>query len=332
MRFGIFSVVDHYPVELNRSCSDFYKELLDQSQLADELGFYSFWIAEHHFHEYGIIPRPALFLAAAASRTKRIRLGSAVAVLPLDDPIRTAEDYAMLDLISNGRLEFGVGSGYLQHEFDGFSIPIEERRERFDEALSIIRMSWQGERFSFKGSHFEIANLCLNVLPVQKPEPPIFIAVLRNEAAVFVARQKLGMMMIPYASTEKLEELEITCQCYKTELMNICTDDSFEARIQFGLHVFCADSTEEARAIAKPYIERYTRSRLYAKKRSFEELIEKDLIAVGDPEEIIRVASRYKKAGMTDFLLLLNFGGMPHQLVENSMRRIAGFVLPAFRQ
>jgi alkanesulfonate monooxygenase SsuD/methylene tetrahydromethanopterin reductase-like flavin-dependent oxidoreductase (luciferase family) len=92
MRFGIFSVADHYPKELGRTPGELYAELLEQAEAADELGFDSFWIAEHHFHEYGAIPRPPVWLAAAAERTRRIRLGSAVVVLPFDDPLRTAED------------------------------------------------------------------------------------------------------------------------------------------------------------------------------------------------------------------------------------------------
>jgi alkanesulfonate monooxygenase SsuD/methylene tetrahydromethanopterin reductase-like flavin-dependent oxidoreductase (luciferase family) len=86
MRFGFFSVVDHYPSELRRTAGDYYEELLEQAQAADELGFDSFWVAEHHFHEYGAIPRPPVWMAAAAERTHRIRLGSGVVVLPFDNP------------------------------------------------------------------------------------------------------------------------------------------------------------------------------------------------------------------------------------------------------
>lgn len=381
MRFGIFSVVDHYPSELPRALEQFYGELMEQGRFADELGFHSFWIAEHHFHEYGAIPRPAIFLAALASITRKIKLGSAVAVLPFDHPLRVAEDFAMLDLLSNGRLEFGVGSGYLQHEFAGFNLDTEDRRERFDEYLNLICKAWTGEKFSFAGKHIKVDDVQLNVLPLQKPAPEIFIAVLRNEVAPFVGKQKRGMMMIPYAGTENLAELAETVKAYRKAFFDsgnanqqyencgapgaesvidskadVVADSENQhvsfasarnmqrtlasadnahiagfntnARVQFGLHCYCAEDTKTAREFARSYMDRYVRTRLYAKQRSFDELIEKNLIAVGDPEEIARVARLYEAAGLDDFLMIMNFGGLPHQAVKNSMRLIATHVLP----
>jgi alkanesulfonate monooxygenase SsuD/methylene tetrahydromethanopterin reductase-like flavin-dependent oxidoreductase (luciferase family) len=149
MRLGLFSVVDHYPSELERATGDFYAELLEQAEAADEWGFDSFWVAEHHFHEYGAVPRPPVLLAAAAQRTRRIRLGSGVVVLPFDHPLRVAEDYAMVDVLSGGRLNLGVGSGYLKHEYAGFGVDPEDKRARFDEALEILLRAWTGERFSY---------------------------------------------------------------------------------------------------------------------------------------------------------------------------------------
>ncbi|MBI4255431.1 MAG: LLM class flavin-dependent oxidoreductase, partial [Candidatus Rokubacteria bacterium] len=151
MRFGVFSVVDHYPAELPRTSGQFFGELLEQAEAAEQLGFDSFWVAEHHFHEYGAIPSPAVWLAAAAQRTRRIRLGSAVVVLPFRNPLQVAEDYAMVDVLSGGRLNLGVGSGYLRHEFEGFGVRVEDKRERFDEALDVVLRAWTGERFSYDG-------------------------------------------------------------------------------------------------------------------------------------------------------------------------------------
>ena len=331
MRIGLFSVADHYPNELARSSAQFYEELQAQARLADELDFYSFWIAEHHFHEYGAVPRPPILLSAIASQTTQIKLGSAVAVLPFDNPLRAAEDYAMLDVISAGRLELGVGSGYLQHEFDGFGVDVQTRRERFDESLAIIRQSWKGEKFSFEGKQFNVNNVKINVEPLQKPEPAIFIAVLRNEAALYVGRQQLGMMMIPYASTEKIDELEAACSSYKDGFAQ-SGGNLANARVQFGLHCFCGKNTAEAREFARPYMDRYVRTRLFAKQRPFDELIEKNLLAIGDPAEILRVARLYERAGLTDFLMLMNFGGMPHEQVLESMRLIATEVIPQLNE
>ena len=329
MKFGIFSVVDHYPSELERTTGQFYSELLEQVQAADELGFDSFWIAEHHFHEYGNIPRPAVWMAAAAQTTKKIKLGASVVVLPFDNPLRVAEDFAMVDILSNGRLTLGVGSGYLKHEFEGFGVAGAEKRARFDESLEILKKAWSGERFSFSGEYYQVDNLKLNVVPVQQPHPPIHIAILSNAAAHFVGLKGHPIMMIPYATTEAFSELSDTVSAFRKSF--ITSGGTPEAAaVPFGLHAFCAEDTEAARKHAREAMDRYVRTRLYAKQRTFETLIEKDLVAFGSPEEIIRVAKRYEAAGLTHFLAIMNFGGMPHKEVLKSMELMAREVLPHF--
>jgi len=327
LKFGIFSVVDHYPKELKRDVGTFYEELLEQVEAAEALGFDSFWIAEHHFHEYGAIPRPAIWMAAAAQRTKRIKLGCAVVVLPFDNPLRVAEDLAMVDILSNGRLELGVGSGYLAHEFAGFNLDPQDKRERFDESLAILQKAWTGERFSHAGKFYNCKDVQLNVVPPQRT-PRIHVAVLRNEVAPFVGAQKLPMMMIPYATTEKLDELCQTTSRYR-EAFNAAGGHANQLEISFGLHTHCAPSTEQARKESKEAMERYVRTRLYAKQRAIDELIQKDLVAFGDADEVLRVAQEYQKAGLTNFLAINNFGGMPHKQVLKSMELIAkGVVQP----
>jgi alkanesulfonate monooxygenase SsuD/methylene tetrahydromethanopterin reductase-like flavin-dependent oxidoreductase (luciferase family) len=329
MTFGIFSVVDHYPNELDRTAGRFYGELLEQAEAAEELGFESFWIAEHHFHEYGAVPRPAIWLAAASQRTRRIGLGAAVVVLPFDHPLRIAEDYAMVDILSNGRLMLGVGSGYLRHEFEGFGIPPEEKRERFDESLEIIMKAWSGERFSYRGNYHTIDDLRLNVLPLQRPHPRLWVAILSNQAATFVGARKLPIMMIPYATTEEFSELASTVASYRQAFIG-AGGASGDATARFGLHTYCAGSFDEARRDIEPAMERYVRTRLYAKHRPFDLLVEKDLVAFGSPQDIIRIARRYEEAGLTHFMAMVNFGGLEHRKVLRSMELMAREVLPAF--
>jgi alkanesulfonate monooxygenase SsuD/methylene tetrahydromethanopterin reductase-like flavin-dependent oxidoreductase (luciferase family) len=180
MRFGIFSVVDHYPAELPRTAAQFYGELLEQVEAAESLGFDAFWIAEHHFHEYGAVPSPPVWMAAAAQRTRRIRLGAGVVVLPFRNPLQVAEDYAMVDVLSGGRLNLGAGSGYLRHEFDGFGVDPAEKRDRFDEALDIVLRAWTGEPVSYEGRYHRVQDVRLNVRPLQRPHPPVWIAILRR--------------------------------------------------------------------------------------------------------------------------------------------------------
>jgi alkanesulfonate monooxygenase SsuD/methylene tetrahydromethanopterin reductase-like flavin-dependent oxidoreductase (luciferase family) len=330
VKFGIFSVVDHYPKELSRTSGQFYAELLEQVEAAEEWGFDSFWIAEHHFHEYGGIPAPPIWLAAAAQRTGRIRLGSAVVVLPFDHPLRAAEDYAMVDILSGGRLNLGAGSGYLKHEFDGFGIDPEEKRERFDEALEILLRAWTGERFSYEGKYHRVRDVQLNVAPVQKPHPPVWIAVLRNEAAPFVGRKGFPIMLIPYATTEAISEIAQTVRAFKEAFAGSGKDPAL-ATVPFGLHTYVADSFAEASAQAREAMDRYVRTRLYAKQRPFDLLVEKNLIAFGSPDDVSRVARLYAEAGLTHFLAITNFGGLEQKKVLRSMELMARHVLPTFR-
>jgi len=326
MKFGIFSVADHYPGELTRSAEALYAELLEQAAAADELGFDSFWVAEHHFHEYGAMP---VWLAAAAQRTRRIRLGSAVAVLPFDNPLRVAEDYAMVDVLSGGRLNLGVGSGYLKHEFAGFNVDPEDKRERFDEALEILVRALQGERVCHRGKYHQVTDVQINVRPVQKPRPPIWIATLRADGAPRVGARGFPVMLIPYASAETIDEMAAGVRAYRRAFVGAGGDPG-DATVPFGFHCHCAESTAQAQAEAREPMERYVRTRLYAVQRPFEALVEQNVVAFGDPEEITRVARLYESAGFTHFLAIPNFGGLPHTQVLRSLELMARHVLPRF--
>ncbi len=175
---------------------------------SDELGFSAFFLAEHHFHEYGLVPSPPTLLGAAAERTKRIGLGVAVSVLPFHQPLVAAEEYAMLDQMTGGRLVLGVGSGYLKHEFEGFYLAPWEKRARFDEALKIMVQAWEGKPFSYHGLYHHVENTRIAVTPLQKPHPPMWIAILRQEAAYHVGKQGQNIMLIPYATCETKDDLK----------------------------------------------------------------------------------------------------------------------------
>ncbi len=259
MRLGLFSVMDHYPAELGRTTAELYTEVLEQAEAADEWGFDSFWVAEHHFHEYGAVPRPPVFLAAAAQRTRRIRLGAGVVVLPFDHPLRVAEDYAMVDVLSAGRLNLGVGSGYLQHEYAGFRVDPGEKRERLNEALEILLRAWTGERVSWAGRHHRVDGVQLNVRPVQQPRPPIWVATLRTDGGARVGARGLPAMFIPYASAETLAQMKDGLRDYRAAFA-AAGGRPEEATAPFGFHTYCAESTEAARAEARSRSATRTRS------------------------------------------------------------------------
>ena len=205
MELATLSVVDHYP-DRGRSAGQFYRELIDQAVLAERLGYKAAFIAEHHFHPYGVVPNPAVLLAAIAQRTERILLGPAVTILPFRDPRTVAEDYALLDQISGGRVVLGLGSGYLKHEFAGFNRDPMEKRDRFDEGMAIVKRLIAGERVSFTGRFNTLDGVELNVRPVRQ-NLPIYVAALNKEAAYHIGRQGNGLLTIPYGTLNSFDEI-----------------------------------------------------------------------------------------------------------------------------
>ena len=181
MKLSIFSVQDHYP-DRHRSLPQLYADVIAQARHAEALGYDTFWVAEHHFHEYGAVPNPAVFLSHLAAHTHRLRLGTAISILTFHHPATVAENYAMVDALSGGRLSLGVGSGYLKHEFEGYDVDPAIKRERFDEALMLVQRLLAGERVHHEGQFHTLRDVRLNVLPVQTTVP-IHVAILRREAA-----------------------------------------------------------------------------------------------------------------------------------------------------
>jgi len=318
VRYSIFSVVDHYPDRL-RSVGEFYRQILDEIALAERLGFDNYFLAEHHFHEYGVVPSPPVLLAAAAERTSRIGLGTAVAVLPFHEPVRLAEECAMLDQLSGGRVALGVGSGYLAHEFAGFGIAPQEKRARFDEALAVLERALSGERFSHHGRYFHYEDARLNVPPVQRPLP-LWVAILNNEAAYHVGRAGRNVMMVPYAQFDDLGQLAEVVAAYRRGRADGGHDPD-GGDVAVTLHAYVAESDVAACAGAAVPLQNYVESRLYARRRTLEELDGKGLVLFGGAETVAGRVAAAARAGMTRLMLLANFGAMPAQQVNESLSR-----------
>lgn len=161
----------------------FYSNALGLIEQIDELGFDSVWLSEHHFADDGYCPSPLAVAAAIAARTSRVRIGTNIIVLPLHHPLRIAEDAAIVDVISNGRFELGVGAGYRQEEFDTFGVKLSDRVSRMTESIDLIRRAWSEPVVDHKGRHFTADGLSVRPQPVQQPGPPIWMGA-RAEVAV----------------------------------------------------------------------------------------------------------------------------------------------------
>ncbi|HEY0638057.1 MAG TPA: LLM class flavin-dependent oxidoreductase [Pseudonocardiaceae bacterium] len=316
MRFSIFSVTDHHPGG-TATIADRYAQLLNEIVLAEELGFDAVFLAEHHFSDYGVVPSPATLLGAAAARTSRIRLGTAVSVLPFHHPVVAAEEYAMLDQLSGGRVVLGVGSGYLPHEFDGFGIGPWEKRARFDEALEVLTTAWRGEPFTYHGRYHHVVDTGIAVTPVQRPHPPLWVAIVRAEAARHVGAQGRSVMLIPYATCDAVADLAPIVTDHRAGL------DGRAGEVAAALHCFVGP-----RAECEPYLDRYVETRLYARRRSYDELLGAGLLLSGEPDDVAAQLGRVAELGVDHLLLLANFGAMPHELVARTLRRFAEEVAP----
>src|SRR5262249_51209448 len=167
LRFGLWYDFRN-PGQWRQDPARLYEAILAQAARAEALGD-DVWLSEHHFIEDGYTPSMLPLAAAMAARTKRIRIGTSVLLLPLHDPLRVAEDAATIDIVSNGRFDLGVGAGYRVGEFHGFAIPRRERDARMAEAVEVLRRAFSGERFTFEGTYYRYRDVAVFPLAVQKP-------------------------------------------------------------------------------------------------------------------------------------------------------------------
>src|SRR3981081_4070702 len=170
--FGYFTLSDNHYVDNRRSANQLVADILDEAIYAEEVGLHSAWIGEHHFNSLGVLSCPDLVLAHIAARTQQIRLAPAVTVLPLHHPIRVAEQWATLDLLSNGRVDFAVGRGYDKREYLPFHVSFEDNQGIFEEGLEVLRKLWAAEgRISHHGKHYQFDDIRITPKPVQQPLP-----------------------------------------------------------------------------------------------------------------------------------------------------------------
>src|SRR6201995_691674 len=172
MEFGYFTLSDNHYENNPRSANQFVADITTEALLADTLGMHSAWIGEHHFNSLGVLSCPDLVLAYIAARTRHIRLAPAITVLPLHHPIRVAEQWATLDLLSGGRVDFAAGRGYDRREYAPLNVSFEHNQEIFEEGMEVVRRLWSADRpISHHGRHCRFDDVAITPKPVQRPIP-----------------------------------------------------------------------------------------------------------------------------------------------------------------
>jgi alkanesulfonate monooxygenase SsuD/methylene tetrahydromethanopterin reductase-like flavin-dependent oxidoreductase (luciferase family) len=334
MKFGAH-ILPTYTAELDGPVPDYYGRLFDQIIECEKLGFDQAWVTEHHFGGYGgILPHPPTFLAAAAAKTSRIRLGVAVAVLPLHNPLELAESYAMTDVVSGGRLDFGIGKGSEPVEYRRFGADRDQATPRFKESVEIIRQAWSDRPVNFTGEIFKYENVNVLPKPIQRPHPRIWVGATRTEETFRDAgRNGFDLMTLPFIhpSTDALREL---VKIYRDELSR--TGHDFVGREVLGkFHIYVSDSYNKGVREAEPYMKNYSAIHSAAdpnRKLSSRDIgsdIARGVIIVGDPERCCDTIRRWhEEGGITTFSGTFHFGGMPQEMALQNFRLFAERVMP----
>jgi alkanesulfonate monooxygenase SsuD/methylene tetrahydromethanopterin reductase-like flavin-dependent oxidoreductase (luciferase family) len=326
MKFGMFVIGDYHP-QANKSLGDYYDQMLEQAERTERLGYESFWFGEHHFDFFGVVPSPPVIMSVAAKRTKKIRLGVAVSLLPYRNPILTAEEYAMVDILSNGRLDFGVGRG-TPPELVGFGVK-EDNRDLLVEALEVVKMAWSEGKISYRGKYYQIPGVNLNVTPVQKPTPPLFFAAL-SEGSYKVAGEKgYPILGIPYASCKDIADMKQKIVFYKNTLAANGHDPAkFDVIQCFHTHV--AATEKEADKNAREGMVPYLTARLAVRPRNYDELYKQRMLLVGDPQHCIEQIEEIRATGTNYIIFLMNFATLEQKKILASMEIMAREVIPKF--
>lgn len=326
LKVSIFSVNDHHPAMV-RTIPQLYDQVMRQCRLAEQLGYDTFFCAEHHFHEYGVVPDPAVMLAAVAQQTEKIRLGTAISILTFHDPRRLAETYSMLDMMTGGRLVYGVGSGYLAHEFEGYDEDPATKRDKFNEHLDVIKRLMAGERLSYEGQFTKSTNVALNVLPHGGRVPPIYVAVLARPGAYHVGKQGNRLFTVPYASCENFDDIGTMLEEFREGRAEAGLPAEDDDHV-FTLHAHVAESQAACDANVKDPYDLYVRTRLYATMHTYEDILANGICLFGDPDHVADKVARLYEMGIRHLACLSNFGNMAPEKVETSMRLMIEEVMP----
>jgi probable F420-dependent oxidoreductase len=352
MRFSTFHLFHRFE---HQTVKEVYDHHVALAELAEEVGFDGVWIGEHHFRDYGTVPSIAALLGYLAARTSRLRLGSGVYVLPLHDPVHVAEQVAELDVLSGGRIEFGVGRGYQSVEFDGFGVDLAEARDRFDESLEIIRGLWTEPRFAYEGKYYRVGDVALVPRPVQRPHPPIHVAAVSPETVERYAARGLPILADPAAPFRRVAKAAETWRRTAAAAGHPVDD----AELVVSRSVYVAPTVEAARADQQRFEQLFDRSRIFNSgsapldtrtgefAKGFEYWQDRylkggevgadfrwdQLEVIGDPERVIGQIAMLREFGFSH--LMCDFGStrpIPFEELKKTMTFFADEVMPAFKE
>ena len=334
MKFGVFYQM---PCAAEQSPAQRYQDTIAQVQLADELGFDAAWLAELHFNpRFSVMPAPLMVGSAIAQTTRRIRIGTAVHLMPLHQPIRLAEEAAALDVLSGGRSIFGIGRGAIPAHFQGYGVDQEEARERFLEGLEMVLGMWAQDGYRYQGKYHQADGITIAPKPIQKPHPPVYIAA--NSADTFNLVGQLGHNILVAPTIVTSQGALAGLETYRGELVENGHDPA-DRDVNVTVHVNVAQDERKARSGFEETINNYLgtlrggsgRGSARAQTLDYETVLN-EYAAVGTPEQVAEKLDKFKGMyGPDGFICWFNTGGMlPHEDVKASMSLFAEKVMPRF--
>jgi alkanesulfonate monooxygenase SsuD/methylene tetrahydromethanopterin reductase-like flavin-dependent oxidoreductase (luciferase family) len=331
MKFGLFTSAQANSGDLPPETGRGFRDYLDFNVEAEALGFHSSFLVEHHFTGWNQVSATLMLLMALAMRTKTLRLGSAVMVLPWHNPVLLAEQAATLDLISGGRFDCGIGKGYRHSEFKGFQIAPEEAEARFEEAIAVMTRAWTTrERFSHRGRFWHFEDIVVEPPPAQQPHPPLWVAAGSEGSIRRAAARGFNLILDQYASPE---QIAARIDIYKTERkLHGLPFDAMQVAVARQLYV-AKDEADKQAALQRQAaytkrtvdVSRAPGSRpgshvlAYADKTGGTE----ENALFGTADEICAGLDALQQAG-ADYVLLTIAGG------SAQLRRVASEIMPAF--
>jgi alkanesulfonate monooxygenase SsuD/methylene tetrahydromethanopterin reductase-like flavin-dependent oxidoreductase (luciferase family) len=350
VQFGYFTLSDNHYVDNRRSANQLVADILDEALYAEEVGLHSAWIGEHHFSTLGVLSCPDLVLAHVAARTKKIRLAPAVTVLPLHHPIRAAEQWATLDLLSGGRVDFAAGRGYDRREYAPFHVSFEDNQAIFEEGMGIVRRLWESDApLSHHGKHYQFDDVAITPKPIQRPIPA-YVAAFSRPSIELAGRLGCNLIVAPFAAALTFGGLQQMADVYH----EACARHGHPpGRLMCSYFLHLADTPAAEQAARARQIRYYRECATAAfpgdpatappSYRYFIEIVDRlqkvrpeDLtensVLLGTPAHITDTLKKVEAAGFDEVILYVNVGLKPHAQVKDEMARFAAEVAPNFNR
>jgi luciferase family oxidoreductase group 1 len=339
VNFGVFLLMQSPSA---RPSTEVYARALEMAQAAEQLGFRNVWLAEHHFSTYGYLSRPTQLAAFIAARTTRLRIGTAVIVVPLHHPLVVAEEIATLDVLAGGRLDAGLGRGYQHYEFERFGLELESGRQRWEESLDVILKALDGRPFTHEGKFFTIPETAIFPRPVQRPRPPIWMVAQSAESMATAVRRGFHVLTGGFGvSIDRLAEFR---RHFDHVVAEVAPREPLQIAVQRAIYVGDSEAdtrtaVEEARwnmrvtLSLRHHYERVEHGRAVPVpapgEPDVDDLLDRYLI-MGTPDTCIRQIRRLRESvGISHLSCSFWIGDLAHARVMRSMELFAREVMPA---